>query len=175
MKKSLFIGAALALFVHAPASSQTCAGVSSCQVSTTASVTVPALVKLDVSGGGAFALTSPGADDMEAGYVQDSGPTFNVKANRGWTLTVHTTNASNWTYTGDQGGVKPVSDLTWSTTANGTYAAISGTAAEVANGSRTSGASPSIFFRTLYSADLGDDRNAAGSYGMSLVFTVAAP
>jgi hypothetical protein len=154
---------------------QSCAGVSSCQVTTTASVTVPALIALDVSGGGALALTSPGADDLETGYVQDSGPTFVVKANRAWTLSVHTTNATNWTYTGDQGGVKPISDLTWSTTASGTYDAIGGTPAPVASGARTNGASPAIFFRTLYPADFGDDRNAAGSYSSNLVFTVAAP
>jgi hypothetical protein len=176
MKKMLLSAAVLSGIVSwSPVAAQSCAGVASCQVTTTAAVTVPALVALDVSGAGSVALTAPGADDFETGYVQDAGPSMTVKANRAWTLSVHTTNATNWTYAGDQGGVKPIGDLTWSTTANGTYAAITTSAAPVASGARTNGASPEVHFRTLYSSDFGADNNAAGSYSIALVFTVAAP
>ena len=177
MKKTTLSLTALGLLLGwSPALvAQSCAAANSCQVTTTASVTVPALVSLDVSGGGALSLTPPGANDLTTGYVEDAGPTFTLKANRAWTLSVHTTNATDFTYTGTQGGVKPISDMTWSTTSGGTYAAITGTAASVTTGTKTNGASPSLFFRTLYSADFSDDRNAAGSYSMDLVFTVSAP
>jgi hypothetical protein len=139
-------------------------------------VTVPALVALDVAGGGAIALTSPTVADLAAGFVQDAGPAITVKANRTWTLAVHTTATTNFTYTGTQGGVKPISDLTWSTTAGGSYTAVTNSAAAVvSNQAKTNAGAPTIFFRTLYSADFSSDRNAVGSYSIPLVFTLSAP
>jgi hypothetical protein len=176
MKRLLITAAALGGIVSwSPAAGQSCAGVASCQVNTTASVTVPALVSLDVAGAGSIPLTAPGIADLATGYVQDAGPALTVRANRGWTLSVHTSNATNWTYTGSQGGVKPIGDLTWSTTAGGSYAAIGTSAAAVATGARTSSSAPTIFFRTLYSSNVGDARNAAGAYDIALVFTLSAP
>jgi hypothetical protein len=176
MKKMLVAAAVLGGIVSwSPVSGQSCAGVNSCQVNTTASVTVPALVSLNVAGAGSIPLTAPGVADLATGYVQDAGPALTVRANRGWTLSVHTSNATNWTYTGTEGGVKPIGDLTWSTTANGSYAAITTSAAAVATGARTNGAAPTVFFRTLYSANFGDARNAAGAYDIALVFTLSAP
>lgn len=176
-KSAAVIGFAVAtLATVAPANAQNCSGVNSCTVTSTASVTVPALVDLTVAGAGNITLTSPAAADLATGYVQDAGPAITVKANRTWTLAVHTTAATNWAYTGTQAGVKPISDLTWSSTANGTYTAISGTAASVVtNQARTNAGSPTIFFRTLYSANFAMDNNAAGSYSIPLVFTLSAP
>ena len=166
-----------AAVVAAPANAQgTCNGTNSCTVTTTASVTVPALVDLAVAGAGAVTLTSPTVADLSTGYVQDAGPAITVKANRTWTLSVHTTAATNWTYSGTQGGVKPIADLTWSNTAGGTYAAITTSAASVVtNQARTNAGAPTIFFRTLYSSDFSADKNAAGSYSIPLVFTLSAP
>ncbi|MGQ0813492.1 MAG: hypothetical protein ACT4O1_03415 [Gemmatimonadota bacterium] len=175
--KNAAVLAVLAVVVTAiPASAQNCSAVNSCSVNSTASVTVPALVDLTVAGAGSITLTSPTAADLTTGYVEDAGPAITVKANRTWTLAVHTTAAANWTYAGTQGGVKPISDLTWSNTAAGTYAAITGTAASVVtNQARTNAGSPTIFFRTLYSADFSNDGNAVGSYSIPLVFTLSAP
>jgi hypothetical protein len=137
---------------------------------------VPALVELTVAGAGAISLMSPTVADLTTGYVQNAGPAITVKANRAWTLSVHTTAATNWTYTGTQGGVKPISDLTWANDATGTYAAITTTAAAiVSNQARTNAGAPTIFFRTVYSSDFSNDKNAAGSYSIPLVFTLAAP
>jgi hypothetical protein len=176
-KTTAVIGFAVALFATvAPANAQNCAGTNSCTVTSTASVVVPALVDLTVAGAGSISLTSPAAADLATGYVQDAGPSITVKANRTWTLAVHTTAAANWTYTGTQSGVKPISDLTWSSTAAGTYSAITGTAASVVtNQARTNAGSPTIFFRTVYSSDFSSDNNAAGSYSIPLVFTLSAP
>ena len=160
------------------AHAQTCTGntAAGCTVNTTASVTVPALVELTVAGAGSIALTSPTVADLTTGYVEDAGPALSVKANRAWTLSVHTTAATNWTYVGTEAGVKPISDLTWANTATGTYAAITTSAAAiVSNQTRTNTGAPTIFFRTLYSSDFSSDRNAAGTYSIPLVFTLAAP
>jgi len=176
-KTSPALAAAFALLVIAlPASAQNCNGVNSCTVSSLATVNVPALVDLTVAGAGTITLTSPGVADLATGYVQDAGPAITVKANRTWSLSVHTTAATNWTYAGGQGGIKPISDLTWSNTAGGTYTAVSGTAAAVVTAqARTNAGAPTLFFRTLYSSDFSSDKNAAGSYSIPLVFTLSAP
>ena len=114
--------------------------------------------------------------DLSAGYVQTAGPAITVRSNRQWTLSVHTTAATDWTYTGTEGGVKPISHLTWSNTAGGTYNAITTSAAAiVANQARTNAGAPTIFFRTVYVNDLSDASNAAGDYEIPLVFTLTAP
>jgi hypothetical protein len=174
-KKSAAVLALTIVAATVPASAQNCGGTNSCTVTSNASVTIPALVDLTVAGGGSIALTAPTAANMGS-YVQDTGPGITVKANRTWTLAVHTTAATNWTYTGTQGGVKPISDLTWSTTAGGTYTAIGTSAAAMVSAqAKTNAGAPTIFFRTLYPAGFDDARNAAGSYEIPLVFTLSAP
>ena len=160
------------------AQAQTCAGntTAGCAVNTTASVTIPTLVELTVAGAGSIALTAPTSPDFTTGYVQNAGPTITVRANRAWTISIHTTAATNWTYSGTESGVKPISDLTWSSTSGGTYTAITTSAAAiVSNQARTNAGAPTIFFRTLYSNDFTDARNAASSYSIPLVFTMTAP
>jgi hypothetical protein len=160
----------------APVTAQSCSGTTSCTVTSTASVTVPALVSLNVAGAGAIALTAPTVADLTTGYVQDVGPSITVKANRTWTISVHTTATTNWTYTGTEGGVKPIGDLTWSNTSGGTYAAITNTAAAVvSNQAKTNAGAPTLFFRTVYSSDFSANNNSVGSYSIPIVFTLSAP
>jgi len=159
-----------------PVTAQSCTGTTSCSVTSTASVTVPALVSLDVAGAGAITLTAPVVADLTTGYVQDAGPSITVKANRTWTLSVHTTATTNWSYTGTQGGVKPIGDLTWSNTAGGTYAAMTNSAAAVVtNQAKTNAGAPTVFFRTIYSSDFSSNNNSVGSYSIPIVFTLSAP
>ena len=169
---------ALTIGSAANAQAQTCSANTSagCAVNTTARVTVPSLVQLTVAGAGNIALTAPTVADLTTGYVQDAGPAISVRSNRAWTLSVHTTAATDWTYVGSESGVKPISDLTWSNTAGGDYNAITTTAAEiVSNQARTNAGAPTIFFRTLYSSDFSAASNAAGEYSIPLVFTLTAP
>lgn len=178
MFKTTAVIAAALMMAATTAEAQSCADNSGagCSVNTTASVTVPTMVRLTVAGAGAIALTSPTTTDLDAGFVQDNGPAITVRANRAWTLSVHTTAATNWSYTGTEAGVKPIGDLTWSNTATGTYSAIGTSAASVVeNQARTNAGAPTIFFRTLYTNDFSNDRNAAGSYSIPLVFTLTAP
>jgi hypothetical protein len=176
-KRTSLFAMAFTMMMAAAAEAQTCSGNSAagCAVNTTASVTIPQMVQLTVTGAGTIALTSPTATDLLMGYVEDAGPAISVRSNRGWTLSIHTSAATEWTYSGTETGVKPISDLTWSNTANGTYSAITTSAASIVSGARTNAGAPTVFFRTLYSNDFSSDRNAAGSYSIPLVFTLTAP
>ena len=177
MTKRILVAAILMGGVAAaPTSAQSCSGSASCTVTSNATVAIPALVSLDVAGAGAITLTSPTVASLATGYVQDAGPSITVKANRTWTLSVHTTAATNWAYTGTEGGVKPIGDLTWSSTASGTYAAITNSAASVVTAqAKTNAGAPTIFFRTLYSSDFSANNNSVGSYSIPIVFTLSAP
>lgn len=169
------LGALLLVAGAERAAAQSCAGSNSCATTMTASVTVPALVSLGLSSA-SLALTPPAPGDLTTGYVQDNGPTITVKANRSWTLAIHTTAPTNWTYTGANSGVKPITDLTWSNTSGGTYAAITASAVAIlSNQAKTNGANPTVFFRTLYPNDYSDARNAPGVYDLPVVFTLSAP
>jgi hypothetical protein len=148
----------------------------SCNTTNTASVSVNALVKLGMSSV-TTSLTSPTADQIEVGAsIADGGPTFTIKANRSWTLNIKTTNAASWTYVGSLGGNKPVSDLTWSNAAAGTFVGISTTDAVFLSGaSATNGAAAQAFFKTVWAAGFTQPSNAPGTYSLPVVFTLSAP
>jgi hypothetical protein len=148
----------------------------SCNTTNTASVSVNALVKLGMSSA-TTSLTSPTADQIEVGAsIADGGPTFTIKANRSWTLNIKTTNAASWTYVGSLGGNKPVSDLTWSNAAAGTFVGISTTDAVFLSGaSATNGAAAQAFFKTVWAAGFTQPSNAPGTYSLPVVFTLSAP
>jgi hypothetical protein len=178
MFKTTAVMAVALMMAATSANAQTCSGNSAagCSVETTARVTVPTMVELTVWGTGEIELSEPTPVDLATGYVEDAGPSISVRSNRQWTLSVHTTNATNFDYTGTEGGVKPISHLTWSNTATGTYAAITtSSAAIVSNQARTNAGAPTIFFRTVFTNDLSDLSNAAGDYSIPLVFTLTAP
>lgn len=153
---------------------QTCSGSTSCTVNLTANLAIPSLIKLGLSAA-TQNLTPPGDADLTTGYVQDAGPAITVKANKAWTLSLSTSTAVDWTYTGTAGGVKPIGDLTFSKTSGGTYVAITGTPVQFDNGSKTNAGTSTIYFRTLYPNDYSDPRVASGSYSIVAVFTLAAP
>jgi hypothetical protein len=147
-----------------------------CLTVNTASATVNALVKLGMSGT-TTTLSSPTADQVETGaLLADVGPTFTVKANRSWTLNIRTSNPSNWTYVGTLGGTKPISDLTWSNAAAGTYVGISTTDALFLSGAAaTNGTAAAAFFKTVWAAGFTQPSNAPGVYSMAVVFSLSAP
>jgi hypothetical protein len=158
------------------ASAQCSGNAGSCNTTNTASVSVNALVKLGM-GSVTTTLTSPTADQVEVGAtIADAGPSFTIKANRSWTLNIKTTNASNWTYVGSNGGTKPISDLTWSNAVAGTYVGISSTDALFLSGaSATNGAAAQAFFKTVWAAGFTQPSNAPGTYSLPVVFTLSAP
>jgi hypothetical protein len=174
---SLLAAMVLGTAIGASQANAQCSGsAGTCNTTNTASVTVGALVKLGMSSA-TTALTNPTADDVDAGNViADAGPTFTVKANRSWTLKIKSQNAASWTYGGSFAGVKPISDLAWSTSAGGTFAAI--TAADVtftSGASSSNGAASQVFFRTSWTSDFTSASNAPGTYSLPIVFTLTAP
>ncbi|MDQ6871034.1 MAG: hypothetical protein M3037_03360 [Gemmatimonadota bacterium] len=164
------------LVVAAQANAQCSGNAGSCNTSNTASVTIPALVKLGMSAT-TTSLTPPTADQVDLGAtIADAGPTFTIKANRSWTLNIRSGNATNWTYVGANSGVKPISDLTWANALAGTYAAI--TASDVlftSGASASAGTAASAFFKTNYTAGFTNVANAPGTYSLPVIFTLTAP
>jgi hypothetical protein len=175
--RSLLAAMVLGTAIGASNANAQCSGNGgTCNTTNTASVTVGALVKLGMSAT-TTSLTNPTADDVDAGAViADVGPSFTVKANRSWTLKIKSQNAANWTYVGSNSGVKPISDLSWSTSAAGTYAAISATDATFTSGaSASNGAAAQAFFKTSWLSDFTSASNAPGTYSLPIVFTLTAP
>lgn len=175
--RSLLAAMVLVTAIGASQANAQCSGnAGTCNTTNTASVTVGALVKLGMSSA-TTSLTNPTADDVDAGNViPNDGPTFTVKANRSWTLKIKSQNAASWTYVGTFAGVKPISDLAWSTSSGGTFAAI--TAADVtfsSGASSSNGAASQAFFRTSWTSDFTSASNAPGTYSLPIVFTLTAP
>jgi hypothetical protein len=175
--KILLAAAVLGSVFSANTAAAQCSGnAGSCNTTNTASVAVNALVKLGMSAT-TTSLTSPTADQVEVGAsIADAGPSFTVKANRSWTLNIKTTNASNWTYVGSNAGTKPISDLTWSNAAAGTFAGIGSVDAPFLTGaSATNGFAAQAFFKTVWAAGFTQPSNAPGTYSLPVVFTLSAP
>jgi hypothetical protein len=169
---AMIVGTAVSI----PAAAQ-CSGSDSCSTTNTASVTVGALVDLGMSSE-TTTLTAPTGADLATGYVADVGPTFVVKANQDWTMSIKAaaSNATNWTYTGTKSGVKPIGDLNWSVASNGTFAALTGSNSTVASSASSSnGTDVSLFFRTTYAASFAAANNRPGVYSLPIVFTLSAP
>jgi hypothetical protein len=178
MNATRFLLAAMVLgtAIGVEANAQCSGNAGSCNTTNTASVSVNALVKLGMSGA-ATSLTSPTADQIEAGAViADAGPTFTVKANRSWTLNIKTTNPTIWTYAGAFAGTKPISDLTWSNAVAGTFNNIGTSDAVFLSGaSATNGLAAQAFFRTVWAAGFVQPSNVPGTYSLPVVFTLSAP
>jgi hypothetical protein len=175
--RTLLAAMVLGTAIGASQAEAQCSGnAGSCNTVNTASVTVGALVKLGMSSA-STALTSPTADDVEAGAtIADDGPSFTIKANRSWTLKIKSQNAANWTYVGSNAGVKPISDLSWSVAANGTFAAITSSDATFMSGAAASnGTAAQAFFKTTWASDFSSASNAPGTYSLPIVFTLTAP
>lgn len=177
MKATRILLAAMVLgTVGASQADAQCSGIATCNTTNTASVSVGALVKLGMSGT-TTSLTAPTAANLDVGAVlANDGPTFTIKANRSWTLKVKSQNATDWTYSGGNSGVKPISHLAWSTAVGGTFAAITNSDATfLSGGSSTNGTLAQAFFRTTWVADFADASNREGDYSLPIVFTLTAP
>ncbi|MFL5500583.1 MAG: hypothetical protein ACJ79Q_05045 [Gemmatimonadaceae bacterium] len=175
--RSLLAAMVLATVIGTTQANAQCSGnAGSCNTTNTASVTVGALVKLDMSTT-TTTLTAPTVADIVAGAtIANAGPVFTIKANRAWSLKIKSQNNSNWSYTGTDGGVKPIGDLAWSTAANGTFAALTSSDATVTSSTAASnGATAPIFFQTSWLNDFTSVSNAPGKYDLPIVFTLTAP
>ena len=179
MKATRLILAAMVLgtAVGATQANAQCSGnAGTCNTTNTASVTVGALVKLDMSSP-TTSLTAPTADQVASGaLIADPGPSFTIKTNRSWNMKIRSGNALNWTYGGSDAGVKAISDLTWSTASAGIYSAITASDVTFTSGaSSTNGTAAQVFFKTVWASDFTSLSNAPGTYSLPIVFTLTAP
>src|SRR5258705_13667113 len=87
--RSLLAAMVLGTAIGASQANAQCSGnAGTCNTTNTASVTVGALVKLGMSSA-TTSLTNPTADQVDAGTaIDNSGPSFTVKANTSWTLKI---------------------------------------------------------------------------------------
>jgi hypothetical protein len=175
--RSLLAAMVLGTVIGASQANAQCSGnAGTCNTTNTASVTVGALVKLGMNSP-TTSLTAPTADDIDVGAViPNAGPSFTIKANRSWTLKIKSQNATNFTYAGSNSGVKPISDLAWSTAVAGTFAAITNADVTFVSGASSSnGTAAQAFFRTTWVGDFADASNREGTYSLPIVFTLTAP
>lgn len=174
------VAGAIAL-VAQPARAQTCsisstaASPSPCTITSTHSLTVPSLLSLTMAGftsGTSMTLAAPSStSDFSSGttvQIPTTGPTFTVKSNRPYKVQI---SAATATFTGTT-YAKPAADVAWSTSAAGTFAALSTTAADVDSQNASAGSSSvGIFYKTTYSFL----QDVPGTYSLDVKFTLVAP
>lgn len=120
------------------------------------------------------ALATPTTAVFAAGFAATDGPIARIRSNAPWALLI---SAVSPTWTGVSAGAetarpdKPASDLSWSTSAAGTFTDLSISPVQVASGLRTIGSETSLFYRTRYQWAL----DTPGTYSLRILFTIAAP
>lgn len=142
-----------------------------CTITNTASATVGDILKLSLNTATPTDLGTPVTADFDAGYMDASGPTATVKANRPWSVAVVGA-AANFTYAGALTDPnKPATDLQWGTAA-GTYGHDMESSAVLFSGATgTSSASQQVFYRTAFAYD----KDVPGTYSLVVNFTLSAP
>ena len=146
----------------------------SCGVPGSVSLIAGRVVRLQMSAG-STSLSAPTTADFDAGFNSTTGPTLTVSANAPWTLHVRST-AAFWSATNTSPGAparttKPAGDLSWSTTSNGTFNALSTSDATLVTGAATASNATTLYFQTLYDWAL----DTPGNYSQTIVLTLTAP
>ncbi|HEY3114296.1 MAG TPA: hypothetical protein VGJ62_11475 [Gemmatimonadaceae bacterium] len=172
----IMLTAAAAAMTPATASAQCTANgaPASCGVPGSVSMTAGRVVRLQMSTG-STPLTAPTPADFDAGFNATTGPTLTVSANAAWTLHIRGA-AATWTATNTSPGApartnKPVSDLKWSTSASGGFAALTASDANLVTGSATASVATTLYFQTVYDWTL----DTPGNYSLSIVLTLTSP
>jgi len=146
----------------------------SCGLPGSVSMTAGRVVRLQMSAG-STSLTAPTPADFDAGFNATTGPTLTVSANAAWTLHIRAA-AASWTATNTSLGApartnKPASDLEWSTSSSGPFAALTASDASLVTGSATANKPTTLYFQTLYNWTL----DTPGNYSLSVVLTLTSP
>lgn len=164
-----------------PLAGQTCTasvsgGAGNCSTAPiTATMTVNAVVQLTLSTT-STTLTAPGSVDYDAGFVANTGPSATVQCNTTCRLQISSATAL-WAATTTVVSApartnKPASDLTWSTSAGGSFTGLTTSPVTVQSIGATGGSAPvNLFYRTAYAWGL----DTPGNYSLTVVFTLAAP
>jgi hypothetical protein len=179
MKRSLVVAVAVLLCIEfAPltafAQCSASGAPANCGLPGSVSMTAGRVVRLQLSTG-STSLTAPTPADFDAGFNATTGPTLTVSANAAWTLHIRAGSAV-WTATNTSVGApartnKPAADLEWSTTSNGSFAALTTSDASLVGGAATASSPTTLYFQTLYNWTL----DTPGNYSLSIVLTLTAP
>jgi hypothetical protein len=116
------------------------------------------------------ALLAPTPADFDAGFNSTTGPSFTVSANAGWRLSLRAATAT-WNAAAPAWTAKPATDLKWSTSAGGPFAALTTTDVNLVSGIATASSLTTLYLRTLYDWTL----DSPGNYSLSIVLTLTAP
>jgi len=176
MRKFVPFVAVAVVLAAAPVQAQSCniADQPNCAVGTTASMTMPSLLRLTL-GSTTSSLSAPAAvtefDTDGVVKKESAGPSVTVRANRGWAVTLKA-DAAEFTPGGGSTYAKPISDLEVSADNGATYTAISNASAfSINNGSATASTIFSqIKYRTRYSVA----SDAPGTYSLGITYTLTA-
>lgn len=173
VRSLLFAIAAMMTAAVTPAEAQVCnttgAGPTSCTINTTTSLTIPVILRMTVG----TTTTSFGtltSTDYDNGQKTLGGPTITVKANQTWQVQM-ASSATFWTGAGGARANKPLADLQWGATSNGSFTAVTGTGTQIGSGSGTGGTVVPLFLRSLwnYATD------SPGTYSVVVNFTLVSP
>ncbi|HVH40299.1 MAG TPA: hypothetical protein VM764_09755 [Gemmatimonadaceae bacterium] len=171
------VGAALLSAPSVVSAQLTCVGVATCSLTPTASLTIPKVVRLAVSTTSIALNTVDFATDSLDG--QDEVTTFggiSVRANHPWTINLSSA-AAAWTYTpaaGASGGARVREDLLFQANCAGAWIPLSATAAAVASGALTNGATADVCLSTNFPNDYTNVKNRPGTYSLAMTLTLAA-
>jgi hypothetical protein len=146
----------------------------SCSLPGSVSMTAGRVIRLQMNATSTM-LTAPTPADFDAGFNSTTGPTLTVSSNSSWRLYVRSSSAlwsaANTSPTAPARTDKPAGDLRWSTTAGGSFVALTATDANLLAGVATAGDVSTLYFRTVYSWLL----DTPGDYGLTLVVSLTAP
>lgn len=166
---------ALPLLIALPLHAQT-----SCLANPASCSTATGTVQVSITIGRAFQLNiAPATTNLavptpaiyDAGYAATTGPTATIRANAAWTLGISAL-AGTWSATGpDANTSKQSTDLQWATSSSGPFTGVTTTAAPVANNNATASSAIPLYYRTLWSWA----RDGAGTYSLTVVFTISSP
>lgn len=163
------MGAAL----NAPLSAQTCqtngAGPTSCTINTTASMTIPVILRMTI-GSATSSFGTLTSADYDTGQKVIAGPAVTVKANQSWNVQV-ASSATFWTASGGARANKPLADLLWGATSGGSFTPVTTAGAQFGNGTGTGGTVAPMFFKSLWSYSL----DSPGTYSIVVNFTLVSP
>ena len=164
--------AALAAPVRAGAQSCFANSPGQCSATTSASLTVPAVIHVLLTP--ASTTTPASVADFEAGHGSIGGSLLTVRANTAWALSI-SASSPLWVATTTIPGSapradKPAGDLLWSIDAVA-FTPLDMTARQLAAGAATNGFVRTLSYRVLYSLLL----DTPGRYEMTVLLTVTAP
>jgi hypothetical protein len=146
----------------------------SCDQPGSVTMTAGRVIRLQMTAG-STALTAPTTTDFDAGFNSTTGPTLTVSANAPWTLHLRSS-STFWTASNTSPGAparttKPVGDLRWSTSSNGTFSALTNGDVTLVTGAATESDATTLYFQTLYNWAL----DTPGNYSLTVVLTLTAP